>query len=176
MKKEELNSIVLNNIQICLYVVIYVNAEMYHILLFVTLSKPMCYFTVIMCYLNLRVNICDLIWFDLSLLYFVLISQSNGKMGTANRVHYRGGALQGHDHCTLFVTCCRHPVYSSRTFPSTFLLFVWRQKLLICYHHFPVLARYTYLLLKDLVRYILNGDYLSRTLTGLQNVWNVPIK
>ena len=36
MKKEELNSIVLNNIQICLYVVIYVNAEMYHILLFVT--------------------------------------------------------------------------------------------------------------------------------------------
>ena len=81
-----------------------------------------------------------------------------------NRVHYRGGALQGHDHCTLFVTCCRHPVYSNRTFPSTFLLFVWRQKLLICYHHFPVLARYTYLLLKDLVRYILNGDYLSRTL------------
>ena len=80
------------------------------------------------------------------------------------KVPYRGGALQGHDHCTLFVTCCRHPVYSSRTFPSTFLLFVWRQKLLICYHHFPVLARYTYLLLKDLVRYILNGDYLSRTL------------
>ena len=100
-----------------------------------------------------------------SLLYFVPNSRSNGKMGTANRVHYRGGALQGHDHCTLFVTCCRHPVYSSRTFPSTFLLFVWRQKLLICYHHFPVLARYTYLLLKDLVRYILNGDYLSRTLT-----------
>ena len=99
-----------------------------------------------------------------SLLYFVPNSRSNGKMGTANRVHYRGGALQGHDHCTLFVTCCRHPVYSSRTFPSTFLLFVWRQKLLICYHHFPVLARYTYLLLKDLVRYILNGDYLSRTL------------
>ena len=61
MKKEELNSIVLNNIQICLYVAIYVNAEMYHILLFVTLSKLMCYFTVIMCYLNLRVNICDLI-------------------------------------------------------------------------------------------------------------------
>ena len=86
-------------------------------------------------------------------------------------MHYRGGALQGHDHCTLFVTCCRHPVYSSsRTFPSTFLLFVWRQKLLICYHHFPVLARYTYLLLKDLVRYILNGDYLSRTLTAFQIV------
>ena len=61
MKKEELNSIVLNNIHICLYVAIYVNAEMYHILLFVTLSKLMCYFTVIMCYLNLRVNICDLI-------------------------------------------------------------------------------------------------------------------
>ena len=80
--------------------------------------------------------------------YYTLFqfSRSNGKMGTANRVHYRGGALQGHDHCTLFVTCCRHPVYSSRTFPSTFLLFVWRQKLLICYHHFPVLARYTYLL------------------------------
>ena len=81
------------------------------------------------------------------------------------KVPYRGGALQGHDHCTLFVTCCRHPVYSSRTFPSTFLLFVWRQKLLICYHHFPVLARYTYLLLKDLGRYISNGDYLSRTLS-----------
>ena len=64
-----------------------------------------------------------------SLLYFVPNSRSNGKMGTANRVHYRGGALQGHDHCTLFVTCCRHPVYSSRTFPSNFLLFVWRQVL-----------------------------------------------
>ena len=38
------------------------------------------------------------------------------------------------------------------------------QKLLICYHHFPVLARHTYLLLKNLIRIFLNGDNLRWTL------------
>ena len=42
------------------------------------------------------------------------------------------------------------------------------QKLLICYHHFPVLARHTYLLLKNLIRIFLNGDNLRWTL-----IWKV---
>ena len=55
---------------------------------------------------------------------------------------------------------------------SQYFSLIWMapgaQKLLICYHHFPVLARHTYLLLKNLIRIFLNGDNLRWTLISLQ--------
>ena len=49
-------------------------------------------------------------------------------------------------------------------------------KLLICYHHFPVLARHTYLLLKNLIRIFLNGDNLRWTLTEFLDELSYPNK
>ena len=42
MKAEKLNTNVINNIYLCMYVVIYENVEMYHVLSFVTQKTLIC--------------------------------------------------------------------------------------------------------------------------------------